>query len=338
MSRRVPWVLSGKRDVLEYLADHAVDAVTPFQTAGWWRAWIRTAATKEGAVPVLAAAQLPGGRTVLAGLQQHRLYGGRIVLMPLSWPWADYHEAVTIADSPATAGQPGIPTDAGTTRILAGALDQARRQFRARLDLPDLVNGGLLHRAAVHLGAQISPSSTVVRVDLTSPENVRRMTGRGEIRRKTRRLELLGTLRLTNAETPVRLAERLPAFIALHAAQWRDRPDAVAPFDGGVVDRTFAAVTAEGGTGARLSELWLDRELLAAYFGFVHCGSYWAYRTAFDARHRRMSPGHQLVAALVAQLIRERVRTFDLMRGSYVYKLEYPSAVSRNTHAELGWP
>jgi CelD/BcsL family acetyltransferase involved in cellulose biosynthesis len=192
-----------------------------------------------------------------------------------------------------------------------------------------------LHQACSLLGAVSRRSATVVQLDLRQPETLRWMTGRGEIRRKRQRLGRAGDLHLTCADTPERLTARLPAFIRLHSQQWRDRPHAVAPFDGGVVDRTFAAVAAEASSGAQLHELWLDDTLLAGYFGFLSGRTYFAYRTAYESRYRRDSPGHLLVSAMVEQLVAQGADTFDLMRGAYTYKLDLPGYVAHTVTAEL---
>ena len=328
----------GRRPVADYLGEHPVEAVTPFQTSGWWRAWIREASAAEGATPVLARALSADGRTLLAGLQVHQ-DGGQATLRPLSWPWADYHEA---ASEPARARAAAASANAGGQAadvcLLADSIGLLRRELEAGLILDDLLDGGLLERSAVALGAQSRPSVAVVRLDLTQPDTVRWMTSRGEIRRKRRRLEREGTLLHTCAAAPDELALRLPFFIGLHAEQWRGRPEAVAPFDGGVVDRTFAAVAAEASSTARLDELWLDETLLAGYFGFRHRRTYWAYRTAYDSRRRQDSPGHLLVSSMIADLAADGVHTFDLMRGAYPYKLALPGHSSRTFAVSLPWP
>ncbi|TDD98116.1 GNAT family N-acetyltransferase [Actinomadura rubrisoli] len=319
----------GARAATDFLDAHRLSARTPFQTRGWWRAWIREAADAEGVTPVLVHTTRTDRPTLVVGLQLHQ-GGSTAVLRPLSWPWADYHEVAQVGDGPA-----GPEPDIGG---LAEAIDRCQRAFGARLELSDLTADGPLLRAVCELGAVPRPSETVVRLDLTDPDVVRRVSERRDMRRKRRRIERLGTLRLTCADTSARIAARLPAFIDLHARQWRDRPDAVAPFDGGVVDRTFAAVAAEPSSTARLHELWLDETLLAGWFGFWHDRKYYAYRTAYDMGYGRDSPGHLLVAAMVTELAAQGTDTFDLMRGAYAYKLELPSSRSLTMAASLEQP
>ncbi|MEV0277859.1 GNAT family N-acetyltransferase [Streptomyces sp. NPDC050610] len=320
----------GARAATDFLDAHRISAWTPFQTRGWWRAWIREAADAEGATPVLVHLARTGRPGLVVGLQLHQ-DGGTAVLRPLSWPWADYHEVAEAGEASPTEAEPGIGE-------LAEAIGRCQQEFGARLDLRNLIADGPLQRAVSELGAAPRPSETVVRLDLTDPDVVRRVSERRDIRRKRRRVERLGTLRLTCADTPARIVARLPAFIDLHTRQWRDRPDAVAPFDGGVVDRTYAAVAAEPSSTARLHELWLDDTLLAAWFGFWHRRTYYAYRAAYDKGHGRDSPGHLLVAAMATELAARGTDTFDLTRGAYSYKLELPSTRALTMAASLEQP
>ncbi|MEU8591164.1 GNAT family N-acetyltransferase [Streptomyces sp. NPDC048664] len=306
----------GARAATDFLDAHRLSARTPFQTRGWWRAWIREAADAEGATPVLVHLTRSDRPTLVVGLQLHQ-DGGTALLRPLSWPWADYNEVAQVGDGPPTASEPDIAA-------LAEAIDGCQREFGARLELTDLMAGGPLLRAVSALGAVPRPSDTVFRLDLTDPDVVRRVSERRDMRRKRRRLGRAGTLRLTCADTSARVAARLPAFIDLHTRQWRERPDTVAPFDGGVVDRTYAAVAAEPSSAARLHELWLDDTLLAGWFGFRHRRTYYAYRAAYALDHGRDSPGHLLTAAMVTELAAQGTDTFDLTRGAHAYKLELP--------------
>ncbi len=320
----------GAQAATEFLDAHRLSARTPFQTCGWWRAWIREAAESEGATPVLVHTMSPDRPALVVGLQLHQ-DGGTALLRPLSWPWADYHEVAEAGDTSHLGAEPDIEG-------VAEAIDRCQREFGARLELCNLIADGPLLRAVSELGAVLQPSDTVFRLDLTDPDVVRRVSERRGIQRKRRRIERLGKLRLTCADSPERVAARLPAFIDLHARQWRDRPDVVAPFDGDVVDRTYAAVAAEPSSAARLHELWLDGTLLAGWFGFWHDRTYYTYRAAYDAGHARDSPGHLLTAAMVSALAAQGADTFDLTRGDYAYKRELPSSRALTMSASLERP
>lgn len=304
-----------------------VDAPTPFQTPGWYRAWIEQAAASEGARPLVVDVDLPERPNALGvGLQVHEADGERVV-RPLSWPWADYHDA----------WQHGGP-HADADHLLAEAIEAVQHREHARLELPDLIDGGLLHQAMTLLGARISPCSPVVAIDLTDRERVRSIVDRKETARKRRALSGMGLLSHTHRHEPAGVMAALPEFFAMHSAQWRDRPDAVAPFDGEVINRTYAAVASQPDACVVLSELRLDGMPLAIYYGFVHRSRYWAYRTAFDQAYRRFSPGHVLVAAMIADFVARGLHTFDLMRGDYPYKRAYASRISMTVRAERDCP
>ncbi|WP_435174271.1 GNAT family N-acetyltransferase [Actinacidiphila sp. bgisy145] len=303
-------------------------APTPFQSAGWCRAWIAEAAAAEGAAPLLLRAATAAGRPVYAGLQVHSEPAGK-VLRPLCWPWADYHRAWW---------PEGEPEPEGAAAALAAALAELQRIEGAALDLQDVAEGDLLHRAALLAGARSSPASPVVAFDLTDAERVAAVLGRKETVRKARLLARRGRVELIHWRDPADLRERLPVFFAMHAAQWRDRPDVVAPFDGGPVDRTFAAAAQRGDCGVVLSELRLESVPLAMYYGFLHQDRYWAYRTAFDQEYRRLSPGYQLVAGMIRDFVAAGVTCFDLMRGDYPYKADYAEGVSHNVRLERAKP
>jgi CelD/BcsL family acetyltransferase involved in cellulose biosynthesis len=316
--------------VLSEVAALRSAAPTPFQTAGWYWAWISEAAASEQVVPILVQAKDSGDALVSVALQLHTAEEGGAVLRPLSWPWADYHCAWT--------QRTDQPEYADTPRVLAAALEEVQRVEDARLDLADVLTGGLLHRAAQLLGARESPASPVVAIDLTDAGRVAAVVERKEIVRKRRLLARRGEVSVVHRRTAGDITAQLPSFFSMHAAQWRQREDVVAPFDGGTVDRTFTAVAQRPDTGAVLSELRLDSVPVAMYFGFLHADRFWAYRTAFDQTYRRLSPGHQLVVAMIEDFVASGVRTFDLMRGEYPYKLEYASTVARNVRLERGKP
>jgi CelD/BcsL family acetyltransferase involved in cellulose biosynthesis len=329
--------ICGRRNVCDYLFEHPLEATTPFQTNGWWRGWIREAAPAERAMPVLARAPAADGGTLVAGLQVHRT-STPCTMRPLSWPWADYHDAARVYATGRSSPRPEADAADADAHALAAAIDSVRHDLGAALALEDLVDGGLLHRSAVVLGARTRPGTAVVSLDLNDPDTVSRIIERGEMRRKRRKLEREGTLRLTCAGTPDGILARLPAFVALHRARWAGRADVVAPFDGGVVDRTFAAVATERSSRATLHELCLGDTPIAAYFGFVHRRRYWGYRTAYDTSRRRDSPGHLLLSAMVSAFAAGGVDAFDLMRGSYAYKLGLPSTTGSTITSELPSP
>jgi CelD/BcsL family acetyltransferase involved in cellulose biosynthesis len=290
-------------------------SATVFQTAPWYRAWLSAAAAAEGATPLVVAVAGGSGTRAAVALQRER---GSAVLRPLSAPWADYHDAV------------GDPNDDASLRALAdGLTGLVREGFSLALD--DVVADGLLARACVELGEAL-PSTPVAAVDLTDGEHVTRVVARKEYVVKWRRLHRLGPVRCVHHTEQPAIRARFPAFVALHRAQWQGRVDAVAPFDGGVVDAAFSAMVEQltPRHALMLTELLLGDRAIAMYLGFVHAGRYLAYRTAYDAAYRRLSPGHLMLARMILDFRAAGLRELDLMRGAYGYKDEYANRAGRN--------
>jgi len=141
---------------------------TPFQTSGWYRAWL--AAEPEEAEPVIV--RTPHAAVAL----QISDHDGERALRPLGFPWADYHDAV------------GTAVDA-----LAAALVETKDALRLPLLLHDVVPDGLLDRTMQILGAKVSNASPTGAIDLAVPLPARR-----ELVRKERQLRRLGDLRIVH--------------------------------------------------------------------------------------------------------------------------------------------
>lgn len=311
--------LLSDEQIPEALSD--LDASTPFQTAGWLRAWTTYAASAEGARPILATTQVRPDVRVAVPLQLHQQAGGPPVFRPLGWPWADYHETFT------TGGQ--ISADEQAVAV-ALALDRAQACAGADLELSDVRAGGPLHHGALRIGALESPSSPVLSLDLSDHEHWHSVANRAEVRRKRRLLESLGKVRLREVRDPAERVSLMPVFVDLHRVQWQARTDVVAPFDGGVVDQTFLALAAESESCVVISSLEVDEVPVAMYFGFELSDTYWAYRTTYDVRLRRLSPGRLLVAAMLSAQAARGLARFDLMRGDYPYKHDYANERAHN--------
>ncbi|GIH11883.1 GNAT family N-acetyltransferase [Rugosimonospora africana] len=296
---------------------------TSFQRAWWYRTWVRVVAAAESCTPVVFTAEA-GGVRVGCGFGLYATDSGTVA-RPLGWPWSDYHDAVG-PDSP-------LGVDLVATMLTRLGADHP-------VELRELRPHGLLARAGRKLGWTAAPDSETVAVNLRDAAHLQRVTGRREYAMKRRRLARLGELRLTQLGDPDDIARLLPAFIEMHRAQWADRADAVAPFDGGVVDEAFHAFGAAGGRegGVLLTVLSHGDEPLAMYFGFRHGRWYGGYRTTYRLDAWRYSPGHLLLQEMLRDFHRAGLAELDLMRGGYAYKLAYASTVTRNTSLTLGSP
>jgi hypothetical protein len=145
---------------------------------------------------------------------------------------------------------------------------------------------------------------------------------RHEIRRKVRRAESTGEIRLDEAGDP--LAD-LPAFIDLHQKRWGDEglfPDT----PGGDRSRVFFRRLFElfgPDDVLRLTFLTVDDRRIAAGIHFETADSALYYNAGVDPEARDLSPGVVLVAKLVERALAAGLRRLDFLRGDESYKYEW---------------
>jgi CelD/BcsL family acetyltransferase involved in cellulose biosynthesis len=316
-------------DVLALLEegwDELVDVspkATVFQTGAWFAAWIETIAEREHARPLALVHRVDGRLRGLLPLQLST--GGRPALRPLSYPWADYHEAL------------GDPLDRGLVAALATALRAYVTVQQAPLALSDVVAGGLWERVARHAGAKCRAGEAVASIDLQDESALRHILDSREHRIKRRRMARLGSVDFRHFHRREDIRARFESFVAMHRAQWLNRSDAIAPFTDVSVERAYAAMVehmAPGGTVV-LSELTVGARPVAVYFGFRFRETYYGYRTAYDADLYRLSPGHLLLHQMIRDFRAAGLRRLDLTRGAHPYKARYSGGFEHNMSIEL---
>jgi len=145
---------------------------------------------------------------------------------------------------------------------------------------------------------------------------------RHEIRRKIRRAESAGEIRLTDSTDP--LAD-LETFIDLHQQRW-GADGLFPPTPGGEASRTlFRRMFEEDGPGGGLALAFLtvgDRRI-AAGVHFRTADGYLYYNAGIDPEARDLSPGVIMVAAYVRRALAEGCRRLDFLRGDEPYKYEW---------------
>jgi len=145
---------------------------------------------------------------------------------------------------------------------------------------------------------------------------------RHEIRRKIRRAEAAGDLRLTASEHPL---DDLEVFIDLHQRRWG--PDGLfPPTPGGAASRTFLRRLFEecGGSGpVRLSFLTVDGRRIAAGIHVETPDTWMFYNAGIDPDARELSPGVVLAARYVQGALEAGAKRFDFLRGDEPYKYEW---------------
>jgi len=148
---------------------------------------------------------------------------------------------------------------------------------------------------------------------------------RHEIRRKVRRAEAAGEVRLTESADP--LAD-LETFIELHQRRWGD-DGLFPPTIGGVQSRVFVRRLFElfgRGGAARLSFLTVAGRRIAAALTFESADVVLYYNAGVDPDARELSPGIVLVERLIRRALERGQRRFDFLRGDEGYKYEWGGA------------
>ena len=145
---------------------------------------------------------------------------------------------------------------------------------------------------------------------------------RHEVRRKIRRAEAIGPIRLVRSSDP--LAD-LPAFIDLHQKRWGD--EGLFPATpGGAASRIFFRRLFEllgAGGPLVLSFLHVGDRQIGAGVHLEDGPSLLYYNAGMDPSARDLSPGVLMVAAYVEAALAGGFRRMDFLRGDESYKYEW---------------
>ena len=142
---------------------------------------------------------------------------------------------------------------------------------------------------------------------------------RHEIRRKVRRAEAVGEIRLDDSTDP--LAD-LDAFIELHQKKWRADglfPDTPGGAQSRVLIRRLFELHGPDGP-LRLGFLSVGGKRIAAGIHFDSGEGYLYYNAGVDPDAMDLSPGILLVYSLISRALARGVRRLDFLRGNESYK------------------
>jgi hypothetical protein len=147
---------------------------------------------------------------------------------------------------------------------------------------------------------------------------------RHEIRRKLRRAEAVGPVRLTPSRDPTR---DLDAFIDLHQRRW-GALGLFPPTPGGEQSRTFFRCLFDRDgyrpdPAAQLSFLTVGERRIGAAVSFDDGRTHYYYNAGVDPEARDLSPGVLMVAKLVERALDQGRSRFDFLRGDETYKYEW---------------
>jgi CelD/BcsL family acetyltransferase involved in cellulose biosynthesis len=146
---------------------------------------------------------------------------------------------------------------------------------------------------------------------------------RHEIRRKVRRAQASGEIRLDDSTDPL---VDLEAFIDLHQKRW-GADGLFPPTPGGDQSRVFIRRLFEllGGPDGpvRLTFLSVGGRRIASGIHFETADSFLYYNAGVDPDARELSPGVLMVYAYVARALATGKRRMDFLRGDESYKYEW---------------
>ncbi len=145
---------------------------------------------------------------------------------------------------------------------------------------------------------------------------------RHEIRRKVRRAQAAGELRLEDSVDP--LAE-IDAFIELHQKRWGERglfPDTPGGKQSRVMFRRLFELFGPDGP-VRLAFLTVAGRRIAAGVAIETETGFLYYNAGVDPDARELSPGVVLIAKLVERAIEHGCQRIDFLRGDESYKYEW---------------
>jgi CelD/BcsL family acetyltransferase involved in cellulose biosynthesis len=145
---------------------------------------------------------------------------------------------------------------------------------------------------------------------------------RHEVRRKVRRAEAAGHVRLERSPDP---AADLDAFVDLHQRRWGDA-GLFPPTPGGAQSRTWFRRLFELAAGdgtLQLHFLVIGGRRIAAGVWFEDATGWYLYNAGLDPAARDLSPGVLLSAKAIEAAIAAGRRRLDYLRGAEPYKYEW---------------
>lgn len=188
------------------------------------------------------------------------------------------------------------------------ALTAPQAKLPSVLVLPDLrLNGRfaqLLKAVAISRDLPVTTANPVQRPFLESYEDgetyLANSISKGhlrDLRRQFRRLADQGRLVHNVARQPTEIRHRLEEFLALEASGWKGRKRSAM-----VMDRYHAAFAREAvnnlaeADAARIHTLDFNGQAIASLIVFIMGGEAYTWKTAYDERYARYSPGKLLMA------------------------------------------
>jgi CelD/BcsL family acetyltransferase involved in cellulose biosynthesis len=293
---------------------------TSFQRPEWVLSWTQASQPRE----IYAIEARING--VLAGLAPLFRYtsGSEKVLAPLGASISDYVD--------------WIIDPVNETEVLNGIFDTLRRSDFVwdRLDLTDLPAASALLRALPpgwDCERSLETACPVLYL-LSGARSVEDMVGskhRHNLRTAARRTERAGKARIEIAEAES-LSEFLHSMVELHTRRWAQcgNPGMLADNVIKEFHRIAAPALLQSGV-LRLYGLRLNDRLIATLYALSERDIVYCYLQGFDSAYGELSPGAQILAAVINDAIRQGKTAVDFLRGREAYKYAW-GAVDRETY------
>ena len=253
----------------------------------------------------------PDATAIFFGASYHADYAA-ILAAPADLP------AVSAALAAYLAAPESGPWDALDLRRLRCG-DPFAEELAAALGALEIVNGWTLNVEREDVCPVVTLPSGV---DIEGFLSTLGKKERHEIRRKVRRAEAAGEVRLDDSPDPL---VDLEAFIDLHQKRWGEA-GLFPPTIGGDQSRTFFRRMLElwGPDGPiRLTFLTVGGRRIAAGIHFETPDGYLYYNAGVDPDARELSPGVVMVHAYVERALAAGKPRLDFLRGDEPYKYEW---------------
>ena len=310
-----------------------VYARTPFQTPQWNLAWWECVGTFEASLRLHIILVLKINTVCAIAPMMIEISETNKVLLFLSDPYADYGD--TLVDKSVIEPGTAHATILSYVKQGLGTLwDEVKfREVCSRSGLIDYFHSSAKNDFKVKL----ENGSRCPQLQLQDEEAFVLAADKKEYATKQRRLGRKGKLECKHFTSIEEISKCMPLFIEMHMKEWSHRENKKYTFDDPTIKRFFSesiSYLASGGL-LILTELSLDENLLAYYYGFIFKRIYWGYRLSFNTEYYRFSPGHVMHRMMFYHLREKGLQGFDFMRGYEPYKYRYANTEFINQNIYL---
>ncbi len=291
-----------------------------FQTFDWLAAWCETVGRAAGIEPVLICVDAGDGEPLLLLPLGRQSLGWVTRLVWLGGVLSDYQAPLLGARWPAAA-------DAALLRQLwIGVMEHAPDCDVIHFERQPETIAGRRNPFVDQPGARGGGTAHAARLDGAWPELYEKRVGRrrrASDRRKRRRLEERGELRLRLARSPQEARAIVETMMAQKRRRYRETGAADVFAMPGVAD-FYRRLAGDPGAALHAAALEVGGELLAAHCGLVHRGRfYWLMPSYTDGAARRYAPGRLLMQELLRWCVEQGLECFDFTGGDEPYKAEW---------------